>query len=689
MSSTRLPLLIALAAVMAIPSAKAVDRTWPGAAPCNASLQACINASAAGDTVLVAQHTVIDETVLINKPLALRAAIGYRPTLAAGRVIAGTVSAVGNWSWQVEGFDLLQGFISINVSGGDFADIRISRNRVREALSGAAEISVFKPSDISTTLRYEISDNDVSYFWDSFDGALRAGIQVLDGGVGSSSGRIRENRVRATGQWSIGILVSTQDRNHRTEVLGNRVQGGRSGSILLRQGSLVGPTAGTLTAIVLNNVVNSVIAGSQFADGIKVDAYDGVLNLIALHNTVTDASNGIDVYADPAVTAAGEIGANLFAYTGSFGLQRFGAATSIGDRDNLFFLTSETAATPGLSTSSVFADPLLRHPPQDAHLRSGSPAIDRLTSTALLELLLADNLPLTDGDGLRRFKRANTGAGPQMLDIGALEAGDSTLLHAVPVATAGISSQLDDPVLNNIADAYPHNVGNWNPDGGPGVYNDHPVSLGYNGSRWYLRQEDLASYSSGARFNVFAPGFGSGRYLHQNTAGNTSGAFTTLNHPDLNNRPDYILLVTRNPGSGTVIDLNAPIAVNYFSGAWSVYRMTGTAMPNLGGFNVYFQPPSSNAFRHRTGVGNTGGNVSLIDHPLLNDHRCAKFHVSQATDLVVSNPHQIGVYYSPSAQRWSLFNQDLATMPLGAEFHIVVDPQSVDCAGTLFANGFE
>ncbi len=689
MSPTRTLLLISVLTVALLPAAHAATRTWPGAAPCNGSLQACIEASAAADTVLVAQSAVIEEHLFIHKPLVLRAATGYRPMLAGGRFITGNVNAAGSWLWQVEGFDLLQGFIAVTVSGGSQANIRIGRNRVREAVSGAAEISVHKPSDVSTGLNYDITDNDVAYFWDSFDGALRAAIQVLDSGTGISYGRVRENRVRAAGNYSIGILINTQDRSHRTEVLANRVFGGRSGSILLRQGNLVSTTAGTLDAIVMNNVVTSIIAGSRFADGIKVDAYDGTLNLLALHNTVTDSYYGINVYADPSVSVGGEIAGNLIAYIGGIGLQRTGTASAITDRDNLFFQTSENASTPGLSASSVFADPLLRYPPNDAHLRAGSPAIDRLTSTALLELLLLADLPLTDGDGLRRFKRPNSGAGPNTLDIGALEAGDNSLLHAVPAGTPGITSILDDLALNGVADANPHNIGNWNPDGGAGIYNDHPVSLGYNGSRWFLRQEDLALYSAGARFNVFAPGLGSGRYLHQNTAGNTSGALTSLNHPDLNNREDYILLVTRNPGSGTVADLSAPIAVNYFSGTWSVYRLTGSTMPTLGGFNVYFQPPSSNAFRHRTSTGNTGGNVSVLDHPLLNDHRCAKFHVSQATDLVVSNPHQIGVYFAPSAQRWAIFNQDLASLPIGAEFHVVVDPQSVDCTGTLFASGFE
>src|SRR5687768_6380772 len=52
-------------------SAVVSGATWPGPAPCNTTLQACIEATAAGDTVNVASSAVIDESLFINKPLAL------------------------------------------------------------------------------------------------------------------------------------------------------------------------------------------------------------------------------------------------------------------------------------------------------------------------------------------------------------------------------------------------------------------------------------------------------------------------------------------------------------------------------------------------------------------------------------------------------------------------------------------
>ncbi|PIV33229.1 MAG: hypothetical protein COS34_08850, partial [Lysobacterales bacterium CG02_land_8_20_14_3_00_62_12] len=143
-------------------------------------------------------------------------------------------------------------------------------------------------------------------------------------------------------------------------------------------------------------------------------------------------------------------------------------------------------------------------------------------------------------------------------------------------------------------------VGNWNPDGSGGIYNNHPDSLSYSSvlGRWSLRQEDLQPFSASAAFNLFVPAHGTGRYQHLNTPGNVSGALTTLNQTDLNGHGDAIVLATRNPGSGTITDLAAPLAVTYFGPNWTVARLDGLSMPSNGGFNVSVRPrPSSGRLR--------------------------------------------------------------------------------------------
>jgi len=46
---------------------------------------------------------------------------------------------------------------------------------------------------------------------------------------------------------------------------------------------------------------------------------------------------------------------------------------------------------------------------------------------------------------------------------------------------------------------------------------------------------------------------------------------------------------------------------------------------------------------------------------------------------------------SASRQKWAVFNQDLSSMQVNAEFHVVIDgQQEFECTtDKIFANGFE
>ena len=61
---------------------------WPGSAPCNTTLQACVTNASSGDTVLVAQSGTISEQITIrDKSLILTAQTGFNPVIDAGVVV--------------------------------------------------------------------------------------------------------------------------------------------------------------------------------------------------------------------------------------------------------------------------------------------------------------------------------------------------------------------------------------------------------------------------------------------------------------------------------------------------------------------------------------------------------------------------------------------------------------------------
>jgi hypothetical protein len=657
---------------------------WPGAAPCDATLQACINSASTGATVEVASNATIDETLSFGVPLTLRAASGFAPQLALDRAIIATANNDGTYA--IEGFTLNRGFVSVTHNAGN-ASVRVRRIRVLATpAGGSAQISV--NSSATTPLTYEFAENDLSFAWNTYDGAIHAAMQVLKTSAGTSDGRIYENRVDAGGSYSVGILVSNLDNAHTTRLYGNWVRGGSAyGSIDLRQGNLVGTGAGSLSAYVVNNVVTPLSGGNP--QGIKTEAYFGSLNLQAFNNTVTGALYGIDVSVASGAVGNGRIANNLLAGdTLSLALSHSGTGTISNDH-NLLYGGSVSGVVPGAGT--VTADPQLRGAPGNPWLNATSPAIDAADSVALDSVLTSAAIARVDGAGLRRFK-----GGSNLADIGALEFGDTTFLHRVHNAVPGTYNEIDNASVNNLSSHFLQLTSNWNPDGSPGLYDNHPSGVYYNAvsGRWTLRDEDLVAIPNDARFNVFVPAYGFGNLDHIVTAGNIAGFATSVSAGGLDNQPNRILLATRDSQDpdASLYDDPHPFGVFYFaiggSGNWFVSHLDSTPMNAGGGYHVYWQEPSANAFIHTATAGNSAGDFTVIDHPLLNGHRCARFQATQGTGGDTFNAHQVGVYYN--GNRWAIFNQDMAAIPLNTQFHVVVDAQQVfECSDVIFANGFD
>jgi hypothetical protein len=70
--------------------------------------------------------------------------------------------------------------------------------------------------------------------------------------------------------------------------------------------------------------------------------------------------------------------------------------------------------------------------------------------------------------------------------------------------TAGNYTYLDDPLTNGEPDAALSVTQNWNPGGGRGVYNDHPIDTLYDPKleQWAVYNRDGASMPEGAAFNI-------------------------------------------------------------------------------------------------------------------------------------------------------------------------------------------
>ena len=86
------------------------------------------------------------------------------------------------------------------------------------------------------------------------------------------------------------------------------------------------------------------------------------------------------------------------------------------------------------------------------------------------------------------------------------QASETFVHHADRLNTARNYTYLDNPLTNGEPDALLSVTQNWNPGGGRGVYNNHPVGTVYDAKleKWAILNRDGAPMPRGAAFNIAA-----------------------------------------------------------------------------------------------------------------------------------------------------------------------------------------
>ncbi len=188
-------------------------------------------------------------------------------------------------------------------------------------------------------------------------------------------------------------------------------------------------------------------------------------------------------------------------------------------------------------------------------------------------------------------------------------------------------------------------------------------------------------------------------WVHIANSSNISGHVTYIDHPLTNGNANAIVIVTPNwnPGNAAsgVYD-NHPIGVYYTGSQWAIFNQDGAAMPVNAAFNVLIPNAGAGVFVQTASAGNIecASNCTRIDNPLSNGNPNAILFVTQNWNPGGSggtyNSHPIGVYYTGT--NWDIFNQDIAAMPVGASFNVMIlNPGSgafvqTATAGNTFGN---
>ncbi len=677
-------LVILLLAVISRP-ASATTRYWPGSAPCNTTLQACINGAANGDYIFIQSNGTIDESLnLYDRSLTLRAANGYHPQLAVGRWISITTSSVvGDVTARVSGIRLLDGYIDVryNGTGTGTYDIRDmdANNIALEAAHGIVNATVYNNRILGTPISLN-------------DGVLR-----LNNRGAELNAEVYFNKVRratTTNTDGAGILVDeTAGASGKVKLLGNVIHGAFNRAGIFVSEGLFSSAASDFTAYAFSNVVVCDSAASFPGQGIGFTVSDGSMTAQAVNNTVSDCYSGVTAsqwYGGGSGAAIdGVVSSNLIAGA-EYGLFLNPLAADMAAHNDYNLINATHATNGGFTLGShTITAPAKLVSAGIPRLTSSSPGVDGGdTATAGFGLIFAGMPPL-DADGLRRFQGAAAGVD---VDIGAYEYGDLGFMHNVSASSSSHVTWIYNPVTDGDSSLDLFATPNFNAGGmGSNVSNNHAFGSWYASGHWTLFNEDTTvDMLANAHFNVFVPGKGSGVFRHVASAGNTSGWSTTLDDSSVNDKSDRIVLVNQNYTAGGQYN-NHPVGVFYFafggSGSWSIINLdqlnSGGDMPVGAGFSVYAQQPSPNAFRVTQSTTSTG---LTLDHPLLNDTPCAQVAV---TRMLGSNPvsGNFDVYYAGG--RWLIFSYGGA-IEAGDQFNVVVNPRQVElCSDVIFADGFE
>jgi len=247
--------------------------------------------------------------------------------------------------------------------------------------------------------------------------------------------------------------------------------------------------------------------------------------------------------------------------------------------------------------------------------------------------------------------------------------------------TTSFVTTLDDTLLNDNPRAIVVVTQNFNPGGGGGgVYNDHPIGVGYSGSRWSIFNEDGAPIPEGAAFNVW---IGPGALL-RTAAENTYTSWSVLDWDETNRNPEARIFATHNYTLSGPSGMAHPYTLAAFYNAteyWCVANADGAVdMPLDIGFNLFSDPRGTVQLPT---ASTAVGNQFPVDLPEANGQPDAiLFAISTSTPthpITAIDAHNIGVWYDGA--RWAIFHQDIAPMPSGVGFNVVAyRPPTIDVA---------
>ena len=239
-------------------------------------------------------------------------------------------------------------------------------------------------------------------------------------------------------------------------------------------------------------------------------------------------------------------------------------------------------------------------------------------------------------------------------------------------------SILDTAALNGNSTLKLMVTHSYNPGGGTGAAVDKVLGFRFQSLKWYITHQDNSAFNANTFYNVFVPGDDAYSWSHTTTATNISGNYTIIDDGRINNNPNAKVFITNN-----LANYNNKVNGVFYSTSlnkWCIYNQAGgnDDMDENLDFNIIV-PKANTGFvslLHTVDGNNTSNQWTYLNHPDLNNNPDAIVFVTQVwnpggTQSGVYNNHNVGVQYKNN-NKWCIYNEDGANMPLGASFNVIV-----------------
>lgn len=208
-----------------------------------------------------------------------------------------------------------------------------------------------------------------------------------------------------------------------------------------------------------------------------------------------------------------------------------------------------------------------------------------------------------------------------MLFLPSIFAQDVGYVHTTTSTnTSGHITRLDHPDLNNNPSA--HFLFSQRYIDGSGVDNNNPTGIWYDGNRWAIYNENMATLNVGVQFNIFIPD-DSSVFVHTASSSNTSGLYTYL---DDTAQEDYLFYNTYwNPFAV----YNTFIYGNYYDSASAkraLFSENATNIPENASFKIMKGSGTSSYLNSiSSSAAVITGSSMRLDIPTLNGNPDAVF----------------------------------------------------------------